>query len=102
MENLYLDGVQVPDYDDQITQVLADEFPNADDEENWMAGGLHDYRVGIENRAGEVYRVIGVSLNEGVSLHGRLHDDLGLRDQVGELEGTRNGYHWLMHPSAET
>jgi|GEM_PF-307719 len=101
MDNRYITGIEIPDYDEAITALLETTFPDNDGPENWLSGGLDDYRIGIENRDGQIYRVFGVSLNEGFTLHSHLHD-LGLRNQVGELEGSRNGYHWLMHPPAES
>ncbi|MDQ7734663.1 hypothetical protein QT231_18290 [Halomonas sp. SpR1] len=95
MKNRYLDGVAVPDYDEKVTQALADEFPNNDDDENWLSGGFNDFLMGIENETGEVYRLIGLSMSELVGLTNRL-GDVGFRDQVGELEGSRRGCASLM------
>lgn len=101
MESRYISSTETPDYDQRISDALTELFPDNDDEENWLSGSLHDYRMGIEDRTGQVYREVGLSLIEGVTLHDRLHD-LGLRDQAGELEGSRNGYHWLMRPTDES
>lgn len=90
MESRYIEGFTKPDYDDQITQALEEECKGG-----LMDSGFNDYLMGIENRNGIVYRVLGISLNEGVGLTNRLYD-LGLRDQVGELEGSSCGYHFLM------
>jgi hypothetical protein len=64
-------------------------LPDGDDEENGLVGVFVDgSRIDIETPAGELYRVFGVSLNEGATPHHHLHD-LGLRNRIGELEGVR-------------
>lgn len=89
----YIDGVSVPDYDDQVSAAIEKVKPPIDpDAFNPFMGD--EYRMGIANREGEVYRVIGVGMNEGMEMQDELYD-LGLRDVVGE-RGSIRGLHFLM------
>lgn len=87
MESRYIDGVPVPSYDDAITQAierLAGERPD-------FGGGAPDCPAGVENPAGEVYRVIyAEGLGELVSLDHAI-GDLGFRNRLADSGPSRDG-----------
>ncbi|MFP3670603.1 hypothetical protein SB717_36570, partial [Priestia sp. SIMBA_032] len=83
MRGEYIDGVAVPDYDDRVSQIVEAVIPEEEDDPEVFNPFLGDeYRMGIANHDGEVYRVIGVRMTEGIDLQQQLFD-IGLRDAVG-------------------
>ncbi|MFT0140797.1 hypothetical protein ACEK07_46655 [Alcanivoracaceae bacterium MT1] len=60
----YMDGVDIADYDDEISGLIA---------QDWEPGFFGRLRLAIENRDAQVYRVIAVEgLNAYVTLCQRL------------------------------
>ena len=87
MENRYIPGVAIPSYDESVTEAierLADERPE-------FGGGVPDVPAGLENRDGEIYRVIyAESIGE---LHSLDHAicDLGFRNLLADSGPSRDG-----------
>lgn len=101
MDNRYLPGAEVPDYDDRVSQIIEAVMPEEEDDPEVFNPFLGDeYLMGIANHDGEVYRVIGVGMTDGIRLQEKLFD-IGLRDAVGE-RGSIRGLHWLMRPDTDT
>lgn len=101
MESRYIDGVAVPDYDDRVSQIIEAVMPEEEDDPEVFNPFLGDeYRMGIANQDGEVYRTIGVGMTDGIRLNEAL-SEIGLRDAVGE-RGSIRGLHFLMRPDSET
>ncbi|WP_110675932.1 hypothetical protein [Salinicola sp. RZ23] len=95
----YIDGVDVPDYDDRVSAAIEKVQPPEDpDAFNPFSGD--EYLMGIANRDGEVYRVIGVGMTEGMRMERELAD-LGLRDVVGE-RGSVRGLQFLMRLDSDS
>ena len=95
----YIDGVSVPDYDDRVSAAIAKvQAPVDPDVFNPFSGD--DYLLGIANREGEVYRVIGVGMTEGMKMEKELAG-LSLRDVVGE-RGSVRGLHFLMRRDSDS
>ncbi|MEL7966922.1 hypothetical protein AAG587_11145 [Vreelandella neptunia] len=98
MENGYIDGVDVPDYDERVSKAI-EAVKHVDDPEAWNPFAGDEYRMGIGNHDGEAYRFIDVSMSEGHDLESALFE-MGLRDTVG-LRGSIRGMHWLMCPDTD-
>lgn len=99
MEQRYIEGAEVPDYDECVSKAI-EAVKHVDDPNAWNPFTGDEYRMGIANRDGKVYRVIGVSMGEAMDLEGPLLQ-LGLRDVAGE-RGSVRGLHWLMCPDTDT
>jgi len=99
MENGYIAGVDVPEYDERVSKAI-ETVKHVDDPEAWNPFAGDEYRMGIANHDGEAYRVIGVSMSEAMDLEGALLE-IGLRDTVG-TRGSIRGMQWLMCPGSDT
>ncbi|MCM2973476.1 hypothetical protein [Larsenimonas suaedae] len=102
MESRYIDGATVPEFDAEITALLAKEFPEVPEEDLPPFAGIPEYFAGIENHQGEVYRILELEdLHDVVTLTQGLHP-LGLRDQLDGRSSTSAGLDCRFAPTAET
>jgi len=90
MNTKYFPAVEIPDFDDQIDEVL---------ERTSFDGGGNSMFLAIENRAGQVYRVVEViGLGEFMNtVYGLL--DLGFIDLLQDKPASKQGYDSLLRPT---
>lgn len=90
MQSNYLPAVEIPDFDNQITEVI-EKSPND--------GGGRSMILAIENRSGQVYRLLQTDgLGEYIdTVHSLL--DLGFVDLLQDKPTSQQGYDSLLRPT---